>query len=78
MDIAPRTVPVMTSDEEVQGFLTQDLSQLDFSQFKRGMLEFAPKDTNESAHWPSTEVAQTHAKAIVPDVRQAGAPRNLV
>jgi len=31
----------MTTDEEVEAFLAQDLSDLDFSQFKRVHFEFA-------------------------------------
>ena len=30
----PKTVPRMTTDEEAEAFLAQDLSDLDFSQFK--------------------------------------------
>ena len=74
MDIAPRTVPVMTSDEEVQGFLAQDLSQLDFSQFKRGRLEFAPKDVSGIARRPLTQAAPTHPQSMAPDIRQSEKP----
>lgn len=35
-----RTVPRMTTDEEAEAFLEQDLSDLDFSQFKRVRLKF--------------------------------------
>ena len=38
-----RHVPKMTSDEEAERFLDQDLSDLDFSQFKPVRFEFAPK-----------------------------------
>ena len=31
---SPKTVPVLTSDEAAQEFLAQDLSTLDFTQFK--------------------------------------------
>jgi hypothetical protein len=35
-----RSVPKMTTDEEAEAFLAQDLSDLDFSQFKRTRLKF--------------------------------------
>jgi predicted DNA binding CopG/RHH family protein len=38
-----RKVPVMTTDEEAEAFLAQDLSDLDFSQFKPMRFEFLPK-----------------------------------
>jgi predicted DNA binding CopG/RHH family protein len=31
----PKTVPVMTTDEEAEALLKQDLSDLDVSQFKK-------------------------------------------
>ena len=34
MTSRPTTVPRMTTDEEAEAFLEQDLSDLDFSQFK--------------------------------------------
>ena len=39
-----RKVPVMTTDEEAEAFLAQDLSDLDFSQFKPMRFEFMPKE----------------------------------
>ena len=53
----------MTSDEEAEAFLAQDLSQLDFSQFKRGMLEFAPKDARVNMRLPTSLIAAVKAKA---------------
>lgn len=38
-----RKVPVMTTAEEAEAFLAQDLSDLDFSQFKPMRFEFLPK-----------------------------------
>ena len=35
-----RRVPKMTTDEEAEAFLDQDLSDLDFSQFKPVRFEF--------------------------------------
>ncbi|HET7805205.1 MAG TPA: BrnA antitoxin family protein [Pseudolabrys sp.] len=39
-----RTVPVFRSDEEAEAFLEQDLSDLDFSQFKPVHFEIRPKE----------------------------------
>ena len=38
-----KKVPRLTSDEQAESFLAQDLSNLDFSQFKPVQFEFAPK-----------------------------------
>jgi len=38
-----RKVPKMTTDEEAEAFLEQDLSDLDFSQFKPVKFEFQAK-----------------------------------
>ncbi|MFN7002325.1 MAG: CopG family antitoxin [Roseinatronobacter sp.] len=40
---SPKTVPVLTTDAEAEYFLTQDLSTLDFSQFKPMRFEALPK-----------------------------------
>ena len=39
-----RKVPRLRTDEEAEAFLNQDLSDLDFSQFKAGQLEFERKE----------------------------------
>ena len=38
-----KKVPVLKTDQEAEAFLEQDLSDLDFSQFKPMRFEFAPK-----------------------------------
>lgn len=38
-----KKVPRLTSDEEAEAFLDQDLSDLDFSQFKPAQFEFERK-----------------------------------
>ncbi len=63
MSKAPRTVPVMTSDEEAEAFLAQDLSNLDFTQFKPGQLEFAPKDARVNMRLPANLVVAVKARA---------------
>lgn len=40
----PRKVPEFKSDEEAEAFLDQDLSDLDFSQFKPVHFEIRPKE----------------------------------
>jgi len=39
-----RKVPAFKTDKEAEAFLEQDLSDLDFSQFKPMRFEFMPKD----------------------------------
>ena len=39
-----RRVPRLRTDGEAEAFLDQDLSDLDFSQFKAGQLEYERKD----------------------------------
>jgi len=38
-----KKVPVLKTDQEAEAFLEQDLSDLDFSQFKPMRFEFEPK-----------------------------------
>jgi len=38
-----KKVPTLKTDQEAEAFLDQDLSNLDFSQFKPVRFEFAPK-----------------------------------
>ena len=40
---SPNTVPVLTTDEAAEKFLGQDLSSLDFTQFKPVRLGTLPK-----------------------------------
>lgn len=47
-----RKVPDMTTDEAAERFLQEDLSDLDFSQFKRGQFEFESKDAQISMRLP--------------------------
>jgi predicted DNA binding CopG/RHH family protein len=39
-----RQVPKLTTDEEAEAFLDQDLSDLDFSQFKPARFEFEKRE----------------------------------
>lgn len=47
-----RMVPKLVTDEEAEAFLDQDLSDLDFGQFKPGQLEFQPKDARLTMRVP--------------------------
>ena len=47
-----RKVPRLRTDEEAEAFLDQDLSDLDFSQFKAGRLEYERKDARLTMRLP--------------------------
>ena len=47
-----RKVPVLKTDEEAEAFLMQDLSDLDFSQFKRMHFEFEKKEAQVNLRIP--------------------------
>jgi predicted DNA binding CopG/RHH family protein len=61
-----RKVPHFKSDEEAEAFLRQDLSDLDFSQFKpmRLQFEFQPKEKSINLRISEDllKAVQTHAK----------------
>lgn len=48
-----KTIPNFKSDEEAEDFLEQDLSDLDFSQFKHASFEFKSKDTQVNMRFPT-------------------------
>lgn len=48
----PTRVPRMTTDEEAEAFLEQDLSELDFSQFRKLVWETAPKTARINMRLP--------------------------
>ena len=47
-----KKVPKLASDEEAEAFLEQDLSDLDFSQFKPVRFEFEKKNARVNMHLP--------------------------
>jgi predicted DNA binding CopG/RHH family protein len=49
-----RKVPRLSSDEEAEAFLEQDLSDLDFSQFKPVRFEFEKKAARVNMRLPET------------------------
>jgi predicted DNA binding CopG/RHH family protein len=64
-----RKVPVLHTDEEAEAFLDQDLSDLDFSQFKPVQFEFTAKDERINMRLPSSLLGAVKAKA-----KEAGIP----
>ncbi|MGV8854630.1 MAG: CopG family antitoxin [Devosia sp.] len=60
-----RKVPHFETDEEAAAFLEQDLSDLDFSQFKPHKFEFSPKAAQLNMRLPEAllEAVKSKAKA---------------
>jgi predicted DNA binding CopG/RHH family protein len=58
-----KTVPVMTTDEEAEAFLDQDLSTLDFTQFRPVTWETAAKDARINMRIPEPLLNAIKAKA---------------
>jgi predicted DNA binding CopG/RHH family protein len=60
-----RRVPRLQTDEEAEAFLEQDLSDLDFSQFKLAHFEFEPKaaQLNMRLPQPLLDAVKARAKA---------------
>ena len=59
----------MTTDEEAEAFLAQDLSDLDFSQFKPMPFEFKPKDRSINLRIPDGLL-----KAVQDNAKRQGIP----
>ncbi len=64
-----RRVPRLRTDEEAEAFLDQDLSDLDFSQFKVGQLEYERKDARLTMRLP-----QPMLDAVKQQARARGIP----
>jgi predicted DNA binding CopG/RHH family protein len=60
-----KKVPRLRTDEQAEAFLAQDLSKLDFSQFKPVRFEFEKKDEqiNMRVPKPLLEAVKARAKA---------------
>ena len=56
-------VPRLKTDEQAETFLAQDLSQLDFSQFKPARFEFEKKDEQINMRVPKPLLAAVKARA---------------
>ena len=63
-----RKVPRLTTDAEAEAFLEQDLSDLDFTQFKPVRFEFEKKSARVNMRLPQTLLdavkARAHARGI--------------
>ncbi len=62
-DSGGRKVPRLTSDEEAEAFLMQDLSDLDLSQFKRHHFEFDKKQAQINMRVPQPLLDAVKARA---------------
>lgn len=58
-----RKVPRMTTDQEADAFLEQDLSDLDFSQFKPARFEFQTKAARLNMRLPASLLDAVKARA---------------
>jgi len=58
-----KKVPRLRTDEEAASFLAQDLSKLDFSQFKPVRFEFEKKDEQINMRVPKPLLAAVKARA---------------
>ena len=63
-----RKIPKFTSDEQAEAFLEQDLSDLDFSQFKPTRFEFQKKTAQINMRIP---------KALLEAVKRRSAARGI-
>jgi predicted DNA binding CopG/RHH family protein len=61
--ILNRKVPRLKTDDEAEAFLAQDLSKLDFSQFKPTRFEFEKKDEQINMRVPKPLLAAVKARA---------------
>lgn len=58
-----KTVPTMTTDAEAQAFLNQDLSTLDFTQFRPVSWETSPKTARVNMRLPDALMQALKARA---------------
>ncbi|MBR3371469.1 MAG: ribbon-helix-helix protein, CopG family [Rhodobacteraceae bacterium] len=60
---SPTSVPVLTTDKQAEDFLDQDLSDLDFAQFKPMPFEALPKSALVTMRLPEPLIAALKARA---------------
>jgi predicted DNA binding CopG/RHH family protein len=58
-----KRVPRLKTDKEAEAFLAQDLSNLDFSQFRAARFEFERKDEQINMRVPKPLLAAVKARA---------------
>lgn len=68
----------MKTDEEVEAFLDQDLSDLDFSQFKPLHFEFETKTARVNMRMPQSQIEAVKAEAKMRGVPYQRFMRDLV
>jgi predicted DNA binding CopG/RHH family protein len=61
--LTKKKVPRLKTDEQAEAFLAQDLSNLDFSQFKTVHFEFEKKDEQINMRVPKPLLAAVKARA---------------
>lgn len=59
----PRKVPALRTDEAAEAFLAQDLSALDFRQFRPATFEFARKEAQVNLRLPAALLDAVKARA---------------
>ena len=60
----PHRIPKLTTDSEAEAFLDQDLSDLDFSQFKPIQFEFGRKDARVNMRLPQPLLEAVKTRAL--------------
>jgi predicted DNA binding CopG/RHH family protein len=58
-----KKVPRLKTDRQAEAFLAQDLSNIDFSQFKAARFEFEKKDEQINMRMPKSLLAAVKARA---------------
>ncbi len=58
-----KTVPILTNDDEAEAFLAQDLSNLDFTQFRKINWEAQPKTARINMRLPQKLMDALKARA---------------
>jgi predicted DNA binding CopG/RHH family protein len=58
-----KKIPILKTDAEAEAFLDQDLSDLDFSQFKPARFEFQPKTERVNMRLPAELLEAVRRKA---------------
>ena len=66
-----KRVPELKTDAEAEAFLEQDLSNLDFKQFKPMRFEVARKEATLNMRLPAALMAAVRAKAKAQDIPYA-------
>jgi predicted DNA binding CopG/RHH family protein len=61
--VQEKKVPRLRTDKQAEAFLSQDLSPLDFSQFKPARFEFERKDQQINMRVPEPMLAAVKARA---------------